>query len=128
ETLASEFAVQDKVRFAGPVGDEELPDYYRLADVLVMPSTGEGFGIVFLEAMACAIAVIGGNQDGSIDPLSDGAVGSAIDPEDSEQLVSTISAALCKPADNVGGAARFKPQVFSKHIQALVCSNFIARW
>jgi len=71
--------------------------------------------------------VIGGNQDGSVDPLSDGVVGSAIDPEDSEQLVSAISAALCKPASNIAGALRFKPQVFSKHIQALVCSNFIAR-
>jgi len=127
EALASEFAVQDKVRFAGLVAGEDLPDYYRLADVLVMPSTGEGFGIVFLEAMACGIDVIGGNQDGSIDPLVDGAVGSAIDPEDSEELVSAISAALRKPAGNVGGATRFKPQVFSKHIQALVCSNFIAR-
>jgi phosphatidylinositol alpha-1,6-mannosyltransferase len=127
EALASEFAVQDKVRFAGLVASEDLPDYYRLADVLVMPSTGEGFGIVFLEAMACAIDVIGGNQDGSIDPLGDGAVGSAIDPEDSEELVSAISAALRKPAGNVVGATRFKPQVFSKHIQALVCSNFIAR-
>ena len=57
------------MRFAGPVAGEELPDYFRLADVLVMPSTGEGFGIVFLEAMACGIDVIGGNQDGSLDPL-----------------------------------------------------------
>ena len=89
------------------VAGEELPDYYRLADVLVMPSTGEGFGIVFLEAMACGIDVIGGNQDGSIDPLGDGAVGSAIDPDDSEELVSAISAALRKPAGNVGGATRF---------------------
>jgi phosphatidyl-myo-inositol dimannoside synthase len=127
EALASEFALQDKVRFAGLVTGEELPDYYRLADVLVMPSTGEGFGIVFLEAMACAIDVIGGNQDGSVDPLADGTVGSAIDPEDSEELVSAISAALRKPAGNVGAAPRFKPPIFSKHIQALVCSNFIAR-
>ena len=127
EALASEFAVQDKVRFAGLVAGEELPDYYRLADVLVMPSTGEGFGIVFLEAMACAIDVIGGNQDGSIDPLGDGAVGSAIDPEDSEELVSAISAALRKPAGNAHGATRFKVQMFNKHIQALVYSNFIAR-
>src|SRR5262249_18172695 len=45
--LASELAVQDKVRFAGPVAREELPDYYRLADVLGMPSTGHAFGISF---------------------------------------------------------------------------------
>jgi len=127
EALALEFAVQDKVRFAGPVAGEELPDYYRLADVLVMPSTGEGFGIVFLEAVACGIDVIGGDQDGSVDPLGDGALGPAINPEDSEELVSAIFAALRKPATNVHGAARFKPQVFSKHVQALVCSHFIAR-
>lgn len=126
EALASELAVQDKVRFAGPVAGEELPDYYRLADVLVMPSRGEGFGIVFLEAMACGIDVIGGNQDGSVDPLADGAVGSAINPEDGEALVSAISAALHKPAGNVGGAARFKRQAFSAHLQALVGSNFVA--
>ena len=47
---------QEKVSFAGRVAPEELPDHFRLADVLVMPSTGEGFGIVFLEAMAPASA------------------------------------------------------------------------
>jgi phosphatidyl-myo-inositol dimannoside synthase len=127
EALASECAVRDMVKFAGPVASEELPDYYRLADVLVMPSTGEGFGIVFLEAMACAIDVIGGNRDGSIDPLGDGAVGSAIDPEDSDELVSAILAALRRPAGNAGRATRFKSPAFSEHIQALVCSNFTAR-
>ena len=63
-----------------------------------MPSTGEGFGIVFLEAMASGIHVIGGNQDGSLDPLGDGALGSAVDPDDDEELASAISAALRRPA------------------------------
>ena len=52
ESLAVECGVAEKVQFAGLVPPEELPDYFRLADVFVMPSTGEGFGIVFLEAMA----------------------------------------------------------------------------
>ena len=55
EALTLECGVQDKVMFTGPVVADELPDYYRLADVMVMPSTGEGFGIVFLEAMASGI-------------------------------------------------------------------------
>lgn len=127
ETLALELGVKDKVQFAGQIVDSELPDYYRMADVLVMPSSGEGFGIVFLEAMACGIEVIGGNQDGSIDPLGDGASGSAIDPDDGRGLVSAISTALRNPTHQVSGAAKFNPQAFRAHLQALVCSNFIAR-
>src|SRR5204863_3572114 len=50
EALALEFGVAEKVRFAGHIDAELLPDHFRLADVFVMPSTGEGFGIVFLEA------------------------------------------------------------------------------
>ena len=42
--------MQENVRFVGLVPDEDLPDLYRAADVFVMPSTGEGFGIVFLQA------------------------------------------------------------------------------
>ena len=81
EALSAEIGVADKVRFVGSARAEELPDYFRLADVFVMPSTGEGFGIAFLEAMASGIPVIGGNQDGSLDPLGDGTLGIAVDPE-----------------------------------------------
>ena len=65
EKLAVEYQVAKSVQFAGLVTPEELPDYFRLADVFVMPSTCEGFGIVFLEAMATGIRVIGGNKAGA---------------------------------------------------------------
>lgn len=41
--------------------DEEIVDYYNLCDIFVIPSKGEGFGIVYLEALACGKPVIGGN-------------------------------------------------------------------
>ena len=66
----------------GRVTPDELPQLYRLADLFVMPSTQEGFGIVFLEAAASGLRAIGGNADGSIDALADGAIGTAIDPND----------------------------------------------
>lgn len=73
-TLAEELGVGDRVVFAGFVPAEQLVDHYRLADGYVMPSQ-EGFGIVYLEAMACGVPVIAGDNDGSADPLQDGRVG-----------------------------------------------------
>jgi phosphatidylinositol alpha-1,6-mannosyltransferase len=125
EALAEECGVRDTVRFAGGVPAVELPDYLRLADVFVMPSVGEGFGIVFLEAMASGIAVIGGNADGSLDPLADGALGRAVDPENDAVLRSAICAALRDPAPPADRAGRFALPSFQAHLEALVASNFV---
>ena len=125
ETLAAEFGVAEKVRFVGLVAPEELPDYFRLADVFVMPSTWEGFGIAFLEAMASGIRVIGGNKDGSPDPLADGVFGTIIDPENGDELASAICTALSSAPANASGASRFKAQSFTEHLQALIWSNLI---
>ena len=74
EALAEELGVAEQVVFAGFVPTEELPDHYRVADAYVMPSQ-EGFGIVYLEAMASGIPVLSGQGDGSADPLQDGKLG-----------------------------------------------------
>jgi phosphatidylinositol alpha-1,6-mannosyltransferase len=122
ESLAAQLGVAEKVIFAGRVPTDELPDYYRVANLFVMPSTGEGFGIVFLEAMACGIPAIGGNKDGSLDALADGATGIAVDPEDASALAAAICAALRAPAANPKGAARFGQNAFGAHVRALVGS------
>ncbi|WP_096595101.1 glycosyltransferase [Calothrix sp. NIES-2098] len=72
--LAKDLGVSDRVIFAGFVPTEELIPHYRLADAYIMPSQ-EGFGIVYLEAMACGIPVLSGDDDGSADPLQDGNLG-----------------------------------------------------
>jgi len=72
--LAADLGMGDRVVFAGFVSTADLPDHYRLADAYVMPSQ-EGFGIVYLEAMACGIPVLSGDADGSADPLQDGLLG-----------------------------------------------------
>ncbi|MBS0208153.1 MAG: glycosyltransferase [Planctomycetes bacterium] len=82
ERLAAELKVTDCVTFTGFIPDTELADYYRLADVFAMPSNGEGFGIVFLEAMASGKPVLAGNQDGSVDALKQGELGVLVDPHD----------------------------------------------
>jgi phosphatidylinositol alpha-1,6-mannosyltransferase len=127
EALAARLGLEKNVRFVGPVVPEELPNYLRLADVFVMPSTGEGFGIVFLEALATGIHVIGGNKDGSLDPLADGQLGQLIDPDNEEELLSSICSALSTAPTAVDRASRFNAQAFAEHLHALVWSNFTTR-
>jgi glycosyltransferase involved in cell wall biosynthesis len=83
--LAEDLGVSDRVVFAGFVATEELISHYRLADAYVMPSQ-EGFGIVYLEAMACGIPVLSGDADGSADPLQDGELGWQVPYRDSEAV------------------------------------------
>ena len=103
-----------------------LPDYFRLADVLAMPSTGEGFGIAFLEALASGLRVIGGNQDGSLDAPGNGSLATAVDPENREELASAIRAALNSPTHNGYRADRFKQHLFTEHLLTLMQSSLAA--
>ena len=72
--LALNLGVADRVIFAGFVPTKNLAAHYRLADAYVMPSQ-EGFGIVYLEALACGIPVLAGDADGSAEPLQHGKLG-----------------------------------------------------
>ncbi len=91
--LAKDLGVADRVVFAGFVPNEALVEHYRLADVYVMPSQ-EGFGIVYLEAMACGIPVISGDDDGSADPLQDGRLGWRVPHRDPEAVAAACIEAL----------------------------------
>jgi glycosyltransferase involved in cell wall biosynthesis len=88
--LAEQLDVADLVIFAGFIPNEELTAHYQLCDVFVMPSQKEGFGIVFLEAMACGKPVIAGNLDGSVDALDGGRLGALVNPADHAQIASTV--------------------------------------
>ena len=78
EQVAHLHGVSDQVRFLGKVPDADLPDLYRAADLFVLPSTGEGFGIVYLEAMACGTPAVGLAVGGVPDPLGDGELGTLL--------------------------------------------------
>jgi len=121
KALANALQVEEIVCFAGQVLAEELPDYYALATVFAMPSTGEGFGIVFVEAAAAGIPVIGGNRDGSVDALADGAIGVTVDPSDGQALSAALLNALCAvPTSSPYGVQRFAFKNFSSHVDKLI--------
>jgi phosphatidylinositol alpha-1,6-mannosyltransferase len=121
EAKARQLGVENRVIFAGQVTGAELSDYFALADAFAMPSTGEGFGIVFLEAARSGLAVIGGDRDGSVDALADGAIGQLVDPGNRRQLVDAIIAALDRTARvDPLSVERFAFENFSRHVDDLV--------
>lgn len=103
-----------RVVFAGEVTEREKANHYRLADLYVMPSYGEGFGIVYLEAMACGLPVIGSKADGSREPLREGRLGQLVDPRDPEQIFQAITEALHRAANGAPAVDRAEVEYFSQ--------------
>lgn len=94
ESMSQALGVQRSVTFCGFVPIEHLAGYYGVADAFAMPSTGEGFGIVFLESMGCGTPVLAGNRDGSVDALDGGRLGLLVDPEDIGAVAAGLVALL----------------------------------
>jgi phosphatidylinositol alpha-1,6-mannosyltransferase len=120
EAKASVLGVAHAVIFAGRIPEEEKVDHYNLASVYVMPSTGEGFGIVLIEAAACGLTIVGSAVDGSREALLEGTLGTLTDPRDLVSLEQTILESLDKnserspnPAVKTFGEHAFRERVWA---------------
>jgi phosphatidyl-myo-inositol dimannoside synthase len=114
ERLAAR-APEGSVVFAGQVGEEELPRYYRAGDVFAMPCRNrfgglevEGWGNVFVEAAACGRAVVVGDSGGARESLIPGTTGLLVDGADDRAVADAIGSLLSDPAraDAMGHAGR----------------------
>jgi glycosyltransferase involved in cell wall biosynthesis len=108
------------VTFAGFVPEEEKADYFHLADAYVMPSYGEGFGIVFLEAMACGVPVMGSKTDGSREALMSGELGLLVDPENEQEIVEGVLETLKRPNEIPLKLQYFSKENFERRVADLV--------
>ena len=97
DELIREKGLQDHIIFTGFIEDEDMAAHFNLADIYIMPSTKEGFGIVFIEAMYYHKPVIAGNQDGSVDALLNGKLGLLINPHSKEEVITAIKDMLAAP-------------------------------
>jgi glycosyltransferase involved in cell wall biosynthesis len=94
QAIVSDAGLSGAVIFAGRIAEADKVSCYNLADAYVMPSRGEGFGIVLIEALACGLPVVGSSVDGSREALRGGELGRVVDPADSEALFAAVIAAL----------------------------------
>jgi len=90
DRMITDLKLDNAVKVIGFIKDEELVAHYQMADMFIMPSRKEGFGIVFIEAMACGLPVIAGNIDGSVDALMNGELGTLIDPRSKEEITREL--------------------------------------
>lgn len=97
EAKARSLGIGDRVVFAGFIPESEKTEHYRLADAYVMPGWGEGFGFVYLEAMACGIPALGSKLDGSREALRGGELGILVDPHDRDELWQGLLEVLKRP-------------------------------
>ena len=96
--LRDEYDLQDLVTFLGKRSQDSLPYYYSAADVVIMPSHYESFGMVALESMACGTPVIASHVGGLIHLVEDGVTGYHVPVEDHVALSHRISGLLSDKA------------------------------
>jgi phosphatidylinositol alpha-1,6-mannosyltransferase len=119
EKKAASLGLNNRVVFAGFVAEEEKVDHYRLADLYVMPGRGEGFGIVYLEALACGLPIIASSLDASAEVVLNRSFGRVVNPDRPGELKGACVEVL---AENRG--IREVPRELSMFSFA----RFKARW
>lgn len=94
KTRAALCGAGDQIHFTGFVSAPALDGLYRGAALFAMPSRGEGFGLVYLEAMAHRLPCIGSVHDAAREVIVDGSTGQLVDQDDTERLAETIATLL----------------------------------
>jgi D-inositol-3-phosphate glycosyltransferase len=112
--LAAELGISDVVRLAPPAPQYELADWYRAADVTVVPSYNESFGLVALESQACGTPVVAASVGGLRTAVKDGVSGLLVDGHDVHAWAQALRAFVDRPAwrDAMGSGARSHAAAF----------------
>ncbi len=124
ERIAAQAGVASHIEFRRELRDSELSQAYAEADVFVLPSLKEGFGIVFLEAMFFSLPIVAARAGGSTDVVVDGQTGFLVEPGNKEQLATAITRLLQDPEERnrIGTAGRTRLE------QEFLFDHFANRW
>jgi len=97
ETIARN-QLEDHVRFFEPLPHDQLADHYRAADVVIVPSRSESFGLVAAEAQACGTPVVAANTGGLPYVVNASESGLLVDHHDPEAFATAVAAILDHPS------------------------------
>ncbi len=107
--LAETHGVADRVHFVGFLSNEGLQACYRDCDVFVMPSAGEGFGFVFLEAMKYGKAIVAANSGGAPEVVEDQVTGRLVEYGNEDELAQALIELCLDPEERARlGAAGYQ--------------------
>jgi len=128
EDLAEQTGVNRHVHFLTGLTYSEIAACYAACEIFAMPSGGEGFGLVYLEAMACGKPVIGGLHGGAPEVIQDGVTGYLVPHGDPIQLATSMETLLADPvhAKEMGARAKqraeheFRFNVFAKSLKKIL--------
>jgi glycosyltransferase involved in cell wall biosynthesis len=128
EDLAEQNGVNRHVHFLTDLNYAELAACYSSCEIFALPSKGEGFGLVYLEAMACGKPVIGGAHGGAPEIIEDGVTGYLVPHGDPMQLATSLETLLADPTNAKEMGARgkvraeheFRFNVFAKSLKKIL--------
>jgi len=113
QTLSQKLRIQDSVTFAGPVSQEDLPSYYSAAQVCVIPSYHESFGLVALESLACGTPVVAAGVGGIETVVRQDETGYVLKDNAPPRLADSIAALLSRPDAGARSAASTRASVLA---------------
>ena len=128
EQIADGRGVRRHVHFLSGLSYAEIAACYQACEIFALPSRGEGFGLVYLEAMACGKPVIGGAHGGAPEVIEDGKTGYLVQHGDVGQLATSLETLLSEPAlaQQMGARGRervqrdFRFTVFAKSLEKIL--------
>jgi len=107
---ADELGIGDRINFLGRVDHAELAHYYSAADVVIVPSLHESFGLVAAESLSCGTPVIGTHVGGMVDVVKDGA-GLLVPPGDVSALSQAIEDIIVSNASQIMTSSELRRSV-----------------
>lgn len=125
ERLVDELDLRGEVHFAGAVPHSEVASWLEQADIFVLPSYREAFGIAYLEAMACGLATIGVHGQGASEFIRHGQNGLLVPGNDLDGLTDVLRYAMTHPGElrtmaATGHQTARRDFTWEKHAQSLV--------
>ena len=120
EQLTRALGIHDRVRFLGFLPFHDLTSEYRNATVFALPTAQEGFGIVFLEAMASSLPVVAGRAAAVPEVVEEGVTALLVDPSDDAALAHSLETLLDRPAmrTSMGSAGLARVRAYDAPIVA----------